>query len=616
VPSPPCPPVVAFGQLPATDPGQPSVAIATCVTDTAQVRNVALLLDSLRRFGGPIATAPVVVGFDESVRVPTRALERPGVRLVPLEAPPEARDYPYAYKAYAASRAEEIVAGSADTLIWLDAEILVLAPPTPLVLDAGHAVAMRPVYLRNAIGLAPDQPTDAFWAAILADNRLEAARLPVVETEVDTQKVRGYFNCGAIAVRPSLGLFREWARQMSARLADADYQRRACADGLHRVFLHQAVLSAIIVARTSPAQWRWLPRECGYPLHLHARLPAELRAARLADLSVVLHENEIDQPGALDGIEVNQELRAFLDEQLRRRLHVTERILREEGACNAYVLTTASGNVAIDPGGARDPGSRLLAEARRAPLQAVLLTHAHDDHRGSIALWRPGHDVPVIAQQGHAELIEHHEMLSAFYSRRVSAQRGETARVPEDTSAERVLPTVTFDDRHEFRVGDLECVMLHTPGETPDAATVWVPQLRAAFVGDLVFGSFPTLYTLRGTRPRWALEWARSLDRVLALEPEVLLPGHEEPTLGREEVRQLLTRYRDAILAVRRHRERHERGQGRSHAHARGRRAAEFQLPSTRPGAVGGARDLRGLRGVVRRRSRLDVRRAALGRLP
>ena len=60
----------------------------------------------------------------------------------------------------------------------------------------------------------------------------------------------------------------------------------------------------------------------------------------------------------------------------------------------------------------------------------------------------------------------------------------------------------------------------------------------------------PTLYTLRGTRPRWALDWARSLDRVIALEPEVLLPGHEEPTLGRDPVRRVLTRYRDAILAL------------------------------------------------------------------
>jgi hypothetical protein len=306
--------VVALGPSPGPGPGRPGVAVATCATDTTQVRNVAVLLASLRRFGGTVAGAPVVVGVDESVREPARALEQPGVRLVPLELPTGARGYPYAYKAYAAARAETLVADSADTLIWLDAEILVLAPPTPLVLDGGHAVALRPVYLRNAIGLAPDQPVDAYWSPILADNRIDLERLPVVVTEVDGQKVRGYFNCGAIAVRPSLGLFQEWARQMSRRLADADYQQNACAEPLHRVFLHQAVLSAIIVARTEPGQWRWLPRECGYPLHLHSQLPADQRATRLADLSVVLHENVITQPGALDGIEVSAELRAFLDE--------------------------------------------------------------------------------------------------------------------------------------------------------------------------------------------------------------------------------------------------------------------------------------------------------------
>ena len=311
--------VVASAQAPAAAPGVPAVAIATAVTDPTQARNAALLLASLRRFGGPLADAPLIVVYDESLREQVAALARPGLSLVPLALPAEARGYPYAYKAYAAAQAEALVAEAAATLTWLDAETLVVAPPLALALAPQHAVAVRPVFLRNAIGLAPDQPVDVFWAAILADNGLEAARLPVVETEVDRQQVRAYFNCQVVPVRPGLGLFREWARQMSVRLADGDYQRRACADGLHRVFLHQAVLSAIIAARTSPEQWRWLPRECGYPLHLHDRLPEAQRPRRLDALSVVLHENVIDQPGAFDGIEVDGELRAFLDDQLRAR---------------------------------------------------------------------------------------------------------------------------------------------------------------------------------------------------------------------------------------------------------------------------------------------------------
>jgi len=36
------------------------------------------------------------------------------------------------------------------------------------------------------------------------------------------------------------------------------------------------------------------------------------------------------------------------------------------------------------------------------------------------------------------------------------------------------------------------------PGETYDRLTVWLPQIRAAFVGDNLYGSFPNMYTLRG----------------------------------------------------------------------------------------------------------------------
>ena len=92
--------------------------------------------------------------------------------------------------------------------------------------------------------------------------------------------------------------------------------------------------------------------------------------------------------------------------------------------------------------------------------------------------------------------------------------------------------------------------MLHTPGETPDHLTVWIPKLRAAFIGDNFYESFPNLYTLRGTRPRWALDYVESLNSVLALEPELVLPSHGPAIRGRDEIRRRLTRYRDAILYV------------------------------------------------------------------
>ncbi|MEQ8934614.1 MAG: alkyl sulfatase dimerization domain-containing protein, partial [Amphiplicatus sp.] len=80
--------------------------------------------------------------------------------------------------------------------------------------------------------------------------------------------------------------------------------------------------------------------------------------------------------------------------------------------------------------------------------------------------------------------------------------------------------------------------------------TVWIPELEAAFTGDLYYESFPNIYTLRGTQPRWALDYVKSLDRVIALEPKLLVPSHGEPVKGKEKIRKILTQYRDAILYV------------------------------------------------------------------
>ncbi len=92
--------------------------------------------------------------------------------------------------------------------------------------------------------------------------------------------------------------------------------------------------------------------------------------------------------------------------------------------------------------------------------------------------------------------------------------------------------------------------LFHTPGETPDHLTVWVPKYRAAFSGDNYYNSFPNMYTLRGTRPRWALEYIGSLNKVLDLKPEILVPSHGPPIHGNAQIVKTLTRSRDAITYV------------------------------------------------------------------
>jgi alkyl sulfatase BDS1-like metallo-beta-lactamase superfamily hydrolase len=194
-----------------------------------------------------------------------------------------------------------------------------------------------------------------------------------------------------------------------------------------------------------------------------------------------------------------------------------------------------------------------LKAVNAGPVRAIVLTHAHGDHTGGISTWRePGTD--VIAHRNYPEFLQYTERLAGYFARSNIAQFGGLAGAgagrPAAGESARVETTVLFDKTHTLTVGDTTFELLHTPGETPDHLTVWIPKLKAAFVGDNFYESFPNLYTLRGTRPRWALEYVESLNRVLALEPELVLPSHGPAIRGRDEVRRQLSKYRDAILYV------------------------------------------------------------------
>src|ERR1041385_5321979 len=143
--------------------------------------------------------------------------------------------------------------------------------------------------------------------------------------------------------------------------------------------------------------------------------------------------------------------------------------------------------------------------------------------------------------------------LNGFYALRNAAQFAlpipKPAEWPGNYGAKNE-PTILFDDKYEFELGGVKFIVMSTPGETYDHATVWIPKYKAAFVGDNYYESFPNIYTLRGTQPRWALDYINSLNKILALKPDIVLPSHGQPLIGSEAASRKLKRMRDAILYV------------------------------------------------------------------
>ncbi|MFO0949030.1 MAG: alkyl sulfatase dimerization domain-containing protein [Planctomycetota bacterium] len=224
------------------------------------------------------------------------------------------------------------------------------------------------------------------------------------------------------------------------------------------------------------------------------------------------------------------------------------------GFGNTFLVATKDGNVIIDTSlpifAARHKA--LLTKARPEPVKYVILTHAHEDHTGGLALWTQT-GAKVIAQKNFPEVIHYQDMLAGFFGARNAAQFGfpeMTVRSFQRNRASKVEANILFDERYDFDLGGLHFELHHTPGETPDACSIWIPELKAAFVGDNLYPAFPNIYTLRGTRPRWATDYITSLDKVRNWQPEYLLPSHGEPIEGREAVAAALKKYRDAIAYV------------------------------------------------------------------
>jgi alkyl sulfatase BDS1-like metallo-beta-lactamase superfamily hydrolase len=132
--------------------------------------------------------------------------------------------------------------------------------------------------------------------------------------------------------------------------------------------------------------------------------------------------------------------------------------------------------------------------------------------------------------------------------------------VPESpdgrATQDRPTPDPTFADRLTLRIGDLEVVLISTPGgETIDSCVVWLPQHRICFVDNNfgpMFPHFPNFNTLRGDRYRFVEPYLRTVNTVRALQPELLITGRHDPIAGVALIDASLGRLYDAVDYVHR----------------------------------------------------------------
>ena len=222
---------------------------------------------------------------------------------------------------------------------------------------------------------------------------------------------------------------------------------------------------------------------------------------------------------------------------------ITDTIFMVKDISNAYLVTTADGDLLVNTGfiGNGERNRDLFAPHRTGPLHRILLTQSHADHYGALpGLVEDGTE--VIAGAGFTETADYFDRLAPFLARRSGklwasmTRRGGPPPVPP-----KVIPDIEVAGVHAFEQGGRRFEVVKTPGgETLCSAFVWMPEERTIFTGNLfgpVWRAMPNLVTIRGDRPRLVRAYLASVEQVRALEPELVITGHGEPIRGAEKIR-------------------------------------------------------------------------------
>ena len=215
---------------------------------------------------------------------------------------------------------------------------------------------------------------------------------------------------------------------------------------------------------------------------------------------------------------------------------------------NAVAIVSREGVLVFDSNGTPAASAAVLAEIRRLttqPVRYVVNSHWHWDHwYGTETYTRAFPDVKVVAHEktrammagpaiefnrpgleeqlpGYVAMLQQRvatrpELQPALDEARFFLEQKQYARL--------VLPTVTFTDRLDLRLGERRIQVLHYDrAVTPGDAFLYLPDEKIVITGDLLVN--PVAFALSS----YPTGWLRTLEKIDALDARVIVPGHGAP---------------------------------------------------------------------------------------
>jgi len=197
--------------------------------------------------------------------------------------------------------------------------------------------------------------------------------------------------------------------------------------------------------------------------------------------------------------------------------------------CDVYLLDL--GELVLIDAGAGPSCDKIILNIENlglnpAELKTVILTHCHIDHIGGAPRFRDAFGAQIIMHRLDAEPVE-------------QGNDRMTAASWYDLSFPPMPVDVKLQKEEEhLRFGDQDVVCLHAPGHTPGSLSIYLDRggTRVLF-GQDIHGPFSEDF---GSD---LAAWRRSMERLLALEADILCEGHFGVYQPKEHVAEYIRHY-------------------------------------------------------------------------
>jgi glyoxylase-like metal-dependent hydrolase (beta-lactamase superfamily II) len=140
-------------------------------------------------------------------------------------------------------------------------------------------------------------------------------------------------------------------------------------------------------------------------------------------------------------------------------------------AVNCYIISKGGRAVIVDPGGHSDNIIKYLEKEGLTP-SAIVNTHGHFDHIGSVAQLKENYYIPFMLHEDDEFLCSHGAQTSMMFG-----------------FEEMSNPAVDsyLEDGQELDIDGIKIKVIHTPGHSPGGVCLYIEEIQSVITGDTIF---------------------------------------------------------------------------------------------------------------------------------